>query len=134
MAPRPRRRLSRAFVDLTGDTSPAPTSKPRSEGSTKRKRIDGDQAAPSSKRNAVRPNLPDTNVGDDDVKEIPAIEEVDLREVDDDHGLSKVLENQRKAAIKRQQIQAALPTKLSSLQCIICMDNMGDVTTTNCGE
>ncbi|CAD6576470.1 MAG: SUMO-targeted ubiquitin ligase complex subunit slx8 [Alectoria sarmentosa] len=62
------------------------------------------------------------------------IEEVDLRDVDDEAGLSKVLEQQRMATIKAQQEQANKPVKLSTLQCIICMDNMKDLTATHCGH
>jgi hypothetical protein len=62
------------------------------------------------------------------------IEEVDLRDVDDDRGLSKVLEQQRMATVKAQQEQANKPIKLSTLQCIICMENMKDLTATHCGK
>ena len=61
------------------------------------------------------------------------MEEVDLIDVDNDKGLSKVLEHQRMATIKAQQDQANKPVKLSTVQCIICMENMKDVTTTSCG-
>jgi hypothetical protein len=66
--------------------------------------------------------------------ETAKIEEIDLRDVDDDTGLSKVLEQQRMATIKAQQEQANKPVKLSTLQCIICMENMKDLTATHCGE
>ena len=62
------------------------------------------------------------------------IEEIDLRDVDNDSGLSKVLEQQRVATIKAQQEQANKPIKLSTLQCIICMENMKDLTATHCGK
>jgi len=61
------------------------------------------------------------------------IEEVDLRDVDDDTGLSRVLEQQRMATVKAQQEQADRPLKLSTLQCIICMEPMTDMTATVCG-
>lgn len=70
-------------------------------------------------------------------KDLPAVkkvEEIDLRDVDDDKGLSKVLEQQRLATIKAQQEQADRPNKLSTLQCVICMDSMTDVTATICGK
>ena len=38
------------------------------------------------------------------------------------------------ATIKAQQEQANKPVKLSTLQCIICMDNMKDLTATHCGS
>lgn len=56
------------------------------------------------------------------------------QDVDDDAGLSKVLEQQRMATIKAQQEQANKPVKLSTLQCIICMENMKDLTATHCGS
>lgn len=62
------------------------------------------------------------------------IEEVDLRDVGNDKGLLKVLEQQRMATIKAQQEQANKPIKLSTLQCIICMENMKDLTSTHCGR
>ena len=55
------------------------------------------------------------------------------QDVDDDAGLSKVLEQQRMATIKAQQEQANKPVKLSTLQCIICMETMKDLTATHCG-
>lgn len=61
------------------------------------------------------------------------VEEVDLRDVDDDNDLTKLLEQQRVAAVKAQQEQANKPLKLSSLQCIICMEPMSNITVTHCG-
>lgn len=55
------------------------------------------------------------------------------QDIDDDAGLSKVLEEQRMATIKAQKEQASKPLKLSTLQCIICMENMKDLTATHCG-
>lgn len=55
------------------------------------------------------------------------------QDIDDDAGLSKVLEQQRMATIKAQQEQANKPVKLSTLQCIICMETMKDLTATHCG-
>lgn len=63
-----------------------------------------------------------------------AVEEVDLREVDDDDGLSKVLEQQRLLSIKAQQDLADKPVNFSSLQCIICMESLTDITATHCGK
>ena len=72
--------------------------------------------------------------GDSRIKdENSQVEEVDLRNVDDDNGLTKLLEKQRVAAVKAQQEQANKPLKLSSLQCIICMEPMTNVTVTHCG-
>ncbi|KAL6721633.1 hypothetical protein ACLMJK_000737 [Lecanora helva] len=62
------------------------------------------------------------------------VEGIDLTGVDDDNGLLKVLEQQRLASIKSQQEEASKPVKLSTLQCIICMENMKDITATSCGH
>lgn len=62
------------------------------------------------------------------------IEKVDLRDVDDDTSLSKVLEQQRAETVKSQQNDGNQPFKLSSLQCIICMEPMTNLTATHCGR
>lgn len=38
------------------------------------------------------------------------------------------------ALIKTQQEEARRPVKLSTVQCIICMENMKDLTATSCGR
>lgn len=68
------------------------------------------------------------------VDEFQEVDQVDLREVDDDDGLAKVLEQQRLASIKAQQEQADKPVTFSTIQCIICMEPMTNVTVTHCGE
>lgn len=94
--------------------------------SNKRRRIESN-ASTSPTRRTQRPKTLSQNT-------IPlAVEEVDLREVDDDNGLSKVLEDQRLATIKAQQDQASRPVKLATTSCVICMDQMTDVTATYCG-
>ena len=63
------------------------------------------------------------------------IEEVDLRDVDDDNELSKALQKQHETAIKAQRKEESdKPLKLSGLQCIICLESMKDITATSCGE
>lgn len=62
------------------------------------------------------------------------VEEVDLMGVDDDDELSKVLEQQRLMSIKAQQELADKPVNFSSLQCIICMESITDITVTHCGK
>ena len=62
------------------------------------------------------------------------IEEVDLRDVDEDTGLSQLLQKQRESTIKAQQEQEGKPTKLANLQCIICMEPMVNITATHCGK
>lgn len=63
-----------------------------------------------------------------------SVEEVDLRGVDDDDELSKVLEQQRLMSIKAQQELVDKPVNFSSLQCIICMESITDITVTHCGK
>lgn len=63
------------------------------------------------------------------------VEYLDLLGVDDDSGLSHVLQQQQAAVIKEQQgKQGDEPPKLSALQCIICMESMTDITVTHCGN
>lgn len=62
------------------------------------------------------------------------IDEVDLRDMDDDDGLTNILEKQRIATVKAQQEQADKPVTFSTLQCIICMESMTNVTATHCGK
>ena len=68
-------------------------------------------------------------------RENAEVEHLDLVNINDDGGLSKVLEQQQAAAIKEQQgPQGDVPTKLSNVQCIICMEPMTDMTVTHCGK
>lgn len=129
-------RIGNDFVDLTDDladsempparnkrglsrtTPSAPSSNRVAESSNKRRKTDG-----GGKRGAP------LKVEDSD------IEEVDLRDVDDDNGLSNALQKQQEMAIKAQQgATGDKPLKLSSLQCIICLEHMTDVTATSCGQ
>jgi len=105
-APRPQKRRNAIIAaPLSRDTSTAPSNP------AKRRKIEASQSS----------------------NEPVKVEEIDLRDVDDDKGLSQVLERQRMATIKAQQEQANKPVKLSTLQCIICMENMKDLTATHCG-
>lgn len=62
------------------------------------------------------------------------IEEVDLRDVDDDDGLSKALQKQQESVIKAQRDEeCGKPMRLSGLQCVVCLDNIKDMTATQCG-
>lgn len=126
-----------AFIDLTADptspTMPAAIStltSPRTHGfdeaavaslhASKRRKVQS-PASPIATSFTVR-NEPEK------------IEEVDLRDVDDDTTLSKVLEQQRAETVKSQQNDGNQPIKLSNLQCIICMEPMTNITATHCGR
>ncbi|KAL8857539.1 MAG: hypothetical protein Q9178_005867 [Gyalolechia marmorata] len=68
-------------------------------------------------------------------RENAEVEHLDLVDINDDGGLSKVLEQQQAAVIKEQQGPPKdVPTKLSNVQCIICMEPMTDMTVTHCGH
>ena len=61
------------------------------------------------------------------------IEEVDLRDIDSDTDLARVLERQRVATVKAQQEEADKPTKLANITCVVCMEEMTNMTATYCG-
>jgi hypothetical protein len=114
------------FIDLTADSSPLvmpPRPRKRRASSS---HISDHPSATSPKR---------TKVEDQQANEEPEyVAEVDLRDVDDDKSLARVLEQQRIASIKAQQEQAEKPVSFSSLQCIICMEPMTNITVTHCGR
>ncbi|KAI4173906.1 MAG: hypothetical protein LQ343_002674 [Gyalolechia ehrenbergii] len=86
------------------------------------------QPQPTNKRRKVS----DPRVKDEEESKV---EQIDLMDVEDDSGLSQVLERQQAAAIREQQGRKGdEPTKLSSIQCIICMEPMTDMTVTHCGH
>ena len=115
------------YVDLTADTSP-PAMPP-----TTRKRNATAEASrdaslnPSGSRKRIK-------IGDASPKrEKVKVERMNFIDVDDDQGLARTLERQREAAIREQREQADRPLRLSTLQCIICMEPMTDITVTHCG-
>lgn len=117
------------FVDLTADSSPPnmpPSNSQRRQLPSRMARNTSSAPSNPPKRRKIEASQ-SSNRAD-------KIDEIDLRDVDDDAGLSKVLEQQRMATIKAQQEQANKPVKLSTLQCIICMENMKDLTATHCGH
>ena len=112
------------FVDLTADSSPPNMPSTRLQSKNPRE-------TSSSPLNPAKRRKTEASQSSVRTREI---EEVDLRDVDEDNRLSKVLEQQRMATIRAQQEQANRPVKLSTLQCIICMESMTDLTATHCGE
>ena len=125
------------FIDLTADPTSPPIpvaastlTSPRTHGSHEITSA----SVHASKRRKVQPPV-SPNAASFAVKDEPEkIEEVDLRDVDDDTSLSKVLEQQRAETVKSQQNDGNQPIKLSSLQCIICMEPMTNITATHCGR
>lgn len=112
------------FVDLTADSSPP--NMPSARRASKNPRDTSSAPSNPAKRRKTEASQSSVRTRE--------IEEVDLRDVDEDNRLSKVLEQQRMATIRAQQEQANRPVKLSTLQCIICMESMTDLTATHCGE
>ena len=112
------------FVDLTADSSP-PNMPPARHVSKNPRDASSAPSNPAKRRK--------TEASQSSIR-TREIEEVDLRDVDEDNRLSKVLEQQRMATIRAQQEQANRPVKLSTLQCIICMESMTDLTATHCGK
>ena len=123
------------FVDLTADLSPPmmPASSVKRKASQPRT-LKTSSAAPSNpaKRNKTGAG-PSTELSPAK-DEHGNIEEVDLRDVNDDKGLMKLLDQQRVDSIKAQKEQADKPLKISTLQCIICMEPMTNITVTHCGK
>ena len=122
------------FVDLDDDPSP-----PAMPSATRTKRrasrsvpSDGPSAESSAKRRKTGSGAKKTESLKKEEVEPP---QVDLTHVDDDTGLNKVLQTQQEMTIKAQrEAQGDQPTKLSSLQCIICLETMTDITATHCGK
>lgn len=116
------------FIDLTADSSPPMM------GSTSRKRPSSvsrnSSASCTSPKQKKKIKMGDSPISD----ELQEVDQVDLRDVDDDDGLARVLEQQRLASIKAQREQADQPVTFSSIQCIICLESMTDITVTHCGE
>ncbi|KAI9703130.1 MAG: SUMO-targeted ubiquitin ligase complex subunit slx8 [Candelina mexicana] len=116
------------FVDLTAEVSPqnmAPTKK-RSplkresssvSGGNKRRKIS------ISKEGSAQTKLEETE-----------IEEVNLLDIDDDSGLSALLQKQRADEAKANQKEGQEMPRISKLQCIICLETPTDLTATSCGH
>ncbi|KAL9117899.1 MAG: hypothetical protein Q9187_005559 [Circinaria calcarea] len=92
-------------------------------------------AQPSNKRRRI--DTVDIGEGTPRVNDSVAkkeIEEVDLRDLDDDNSLFKVLEQQRADAIKTQKEQSNKPLRFSTQLCVVCMESMTNITSTHCGH
>ena len=70
-----------------------------------------------------------------DTSPVREIEHVDLRDADDIGDVKRLLDEQRAAEIvKQQKEQSDKPLRLNTLQCVVCMDTMTDITSTICGK
>ncbi|KAL8793967.1 MAG: hypothetical protein Q9195_003480 [Heterodermia aff. obscurata] len=131
-------RVPNDFVDLTDDNPDLdmpPTrdrrrpSRPPPSASASSQEVD----RPSKRRKtAANPKQQKSVKKEDSDAEV---EEIDLKDVDDDNGLSKALQKQQEMAIKAQRKEESdKPVKLSNLSCIICLESMTDITATRCGH
>ena len=130
------------YIDLTADPSPPtmPTAISRltpSHSQQDNRASLRESMLSASKRRKTQPS-PSPNAASSQIKDEneknEKIEEIDLRDVDDDTGLSKVLEQQRAETVRSQQKDGNEPIKLSSIQCVICMESMTNITATYCGR
>ena len=110
-----------AFVDLTQE-SPSMSQPVRDARSGKRMLRDSAEMPPSSTKKRRLDAVEDE------------IEELDLCDVQSDTDLARVLERQRVATVRAQQEQADLPTKLANMTCVVCMEEMTNMTATHCGR
>ena len=62
------------------------------------------------------------------------VAEVDLRDVENDEGLAKLLDHQQMQSIRAQKEQGEKPLNFSNLQCIVCLESMTNITVTHCGK
>ncbi|KAI9810293.1 MAG: SUMO-targeted ubiquitin ligase complex subunit slx8 [Pycnora praestabilis] len=118
------------FVDLTTESSPT-TMPPR--GSRKRSASQQESDIPFAQKRRRLSTLAASNTSRTKQEE-NLIEEVDLRGIEDDNGLSALLQKQRADQVKAQLKEGAEPPRLSKLQCIICLETPTDLTSTHCGH
>ena len=109
------------FVVLTQDSPIMPASSRWSKSSKDTSRTTSEAPPRPAKRRKPEP-----------VK--TEIEEVDLRDVESDTDLARVLERQRVASVKAQQEEADKPTKLANVTCVVCMEELTNITATHCGK
>ena len=109
---------SSTFVDLTSDSPVTPSTRHQTTMLKNQTR----KTPPSSPRPIKKQKL-----------EAAEIEAVDLQDIESDTDLARVLEKQRVNTIKAQQDAADKPTKLANLTCVVCMEEMTDMTATHCG-
>ena len=62
------------------------------------------------------------------------VEQVDLRDVEDEDAIGKMLEKQRVDAVNLAKAESGKVVSFHSLTCVICMEEMTDITATHCGE
>ena len=127
------------FIDLTADSSPqimGPSSRKRPTSVSRNSSASSRSSTNQKKRMKMWDNHTNDELEFEPEDEPKEVNQVDLRDVEDDgdNSLAKVLEQQRLASIKAQQEQADKPVTFSTIQCIICMESMTNVTVTHCGK
>ena len=117
------------LVDLTGESPVSNTRKRSADASFATQGRTGSRSASLQDK---RPRLAD-GVSDDVeiVGGSTQIEEIDLREVDNDR---KITDQQNRDLQKVASELRRLPRKFASTQCVICMADISDATTTPCGK
>lgn len=122
-------------IDLTMEpSSPIQPSALQPEPSRKRSRHDTPTSTATTSHLSKRRR---TSQGPSSVHIPPAskhIEEIDLLDDDDDENLAAVVSKQREEQVRAQAPRATEPTKLTTLQCTVCLDSPTDLTTTVCGK
>ena len=122
------------------------------EPSRKRRRLNSGPPSPRRHTSTNQPSQtrrePDNFVTIDSPSREEPSEILDLTEVEGTNALHKVQEEQRERHVALQEQQNQLlkesvqaqepenkgPFKLGQVQCVICMDNMTDMTATHCGQ
>lgn len=113
--------LSSLFVDLTNQAITMPHGQRRRSLSKDRSPKVCSSSSQAVKRRRIEPAD-------------SSIEEIDLRDVDSESDLARVLERQRATTVKQQQLQADKPMKLARVTCVVCMEEMTNMTATHCGK
>ena len=153
----PEQSTNNDFIDLTSEVPSSTTSRTRRMSPMGLTDHGRDGRAP--KRRRSNSHLPNYELMLRDVEEVSDVvrslynqdrplEKIDLTSVEDDAGFRRVQEEQRRrnllaqekkeetqriASVKRQQELSKIPPKLAAIQCVVCMENMTDITATACG-
>ena len=141
-------RAEESTTSQTSGESASMTQRPASglqEPSTKRRRLDSERSSPSRHiSNSLRSGRRRDYINVDSLSNEVIL---DLTDVEGREALHKVQEEQRERHLALQEQQNQLvkesvqaqgqdkkgPFKLGQIQCVICMDNITDMTTTICG-
>ncbi|KAI9720108.1 MAG: SUMO-targeted ubiquitin ligase complex subunit slx8 [Chrysothrix sp. TS-e1954] len=127
-------------IDLTGSaSSPSLSSKPKTR--KKRARSPTDAAGPSRPKrrrtsvSVVIPKNDETEVKAESQESQPEV--IDLADVDDESSLQETLKKQRAEQVQAQtedlDVKKGKGTKLTMMNCTVCLDSPTDLTATICG-